>query len=110
MENVYVLMAYVAVLITLAGCVVVKVSDILEEKRDEKYYYMIKDDAAFWQMKLEQTAMNVMEWVLDEGIEKVMDKSMEMTKKMTDQMFREPEEADEEFKKEFDELDGDLTI
>ena len=110
MENVYVLMAYVAVMIALVGCGLLKVSDILEKKRDEKYYKMIKDDAAFWQMKLEQTAMNVMDYILDDGMEKVMNKSMEMTKKMTDQMFREPEEADEEFKKEFDELDGDLTI
>lgn len=110
MDNVYVLMAYVAVLISLVGCGLLKVSDILEKKRDEKYYRMIRDDAAFWQMKLEQTAMNVMDYILDEGIEKVMDKSMEMTKKMTDQILNEPVKADEEFKKEFDELDGDLTI
>lgn len=110
MENVYVLMAYVAILIALVGCGLLKVGDILEKKRDEKYYRMIKEDAAFWQMKIEQTAMNITEWILDEGIEKVMDKSMEYTKKMTDQLLNEPKEADEEFKKEFDELDGDLTI
>lgn len=110
MENVYVLMAYVAIIIALVGCGFLKVNDILEKKRDQKYYQMIKNDAAFWQMKIEQTAMNITDWLLDEGVKKVMEKSMEMTKKMTDQMFREPEKADEEFKKEFDELDGDLTI
>ena len=71
MENVYVLMAYVAVLMTLVGCVVAKVSDIFEKKRDEKYYRMIRDDAAFWQMKVEQTGINLTDMLMDRSIEKM---------------------------------------
>ena len=47
MDNVYVLVTYVAMLIALVGCGLVKLSDILEKKRDEKYYQMIRKDAAF---------------------------------------------------------------
>lgn len=108
MENVYVLAAYVAILVALIGCVLMKVGDILEQKRTQKYYRMFKDDAAFWQMKLEQTGMNI----VDGTIDKTMDKMVEMTKKLaglTDESD-EPKEADEEFKKMFEGMEDDIVI
>ena len=84
MENVYVLVAYVGLVIAAVGCFLLKVGDIFETKRDQKYYQMIKEDAAFWQMKIEQTGMNIGDWLLDEGMDRMMDKTVEMTKRMID--------------------------
>lgn len=106
MENVYVLVTYVAVLIALVGCGLLKVGDILEKRRNWEYYQMIKDDASFWQMKVEQTGINVIDWMLDQG----MDKMMKQVKEMTTQMMvdsGEPKEADGKFKEEFEGLNDD---
>ena len=95
MENMYVFVLFVAMVIALVGVGLMKFGDLLEQRRDEKNYRMIREDAAFWQMKIEQTIMNSLEWVLDEGIDKVMEKSMEMTKKMYGVNFEDEDEESE---------------
>lgn len=65
MENVYVLVTYLAALIGLVILGLLKVSDIFEQKRDRKYYEMIKEDTGFWQMKAEQTGMNIGDKIMD---------------------------------------------
>lgn len=104
MENVYVLMAYIAMLIALVGCGLLKLSDILEKKRDEKYYRMIKDDAAFWQMKVEQSGMNVMDWMIEQGTNKTIETIKDFETKLTDKSD-EPKEAEEEKEDLFKGLD-----
>lgn len=107
MENVYVLLAYVAALIALVGCGLLKVGDILEQKRDEKYYAAIKDDADFWQMRIEHTLKNTAEFVLDEGLDRIFNKTMEMTKKLTEDLTKDhPDDGwEEECVKHLDELE-----
>ena len=65
MENVYVLVIYLAVVIGLVGVALLKIGDIFEQKRDRKYYMMLKEDAAFWQMKIEQSGMNIADWIIE---------------------------------------------
>ena len=59
MENVYVLVTYLAILVLGVGAVLLKIGDIFEMKRERKYYQMWKDDAAFWQMKIEQSGSTI---------------------------------------------------
>lgn len=72
MENVYVVVAFIGLVIMAVGCVLLKVCDIFETRRDRKYYQMIKEDAAFWQMKIEQTGMNISDWITDVGTKHVL--------------------------------------
>lgn len=63
--NVYLLIGYFAMLVLAVGFILLKIEDILEKKRDRKYYQMFKEDAAFWQMKVEQSGLNIGELILD---------------------------------------------
>lgn len=104
MENVYVLVTYFVALIALVGCGLLKLGDILEKKRVEKYYNMVKEDAAFWQMKLEQSGITITDYYVVRT-----EKNDEYPFESSD----EPKEADEKFKKIFEELDGldeEITI
>lgn len=65
MENVYMLVIYLAVVIGLVGLALLKVSDIFEQKRDRKYYEMIREDADFWQMKAEQSGLTIGNSIMD---------------------------------------------
>ena len=100
-ENVYVLVTYKALKNALESTGLIKVGDILEKIRDQKYYQMIKNDAAFWQMKAEQTGMNIADWILEKDLDKMSDKVEEIETDDSDW----PKEADVKFEKELEELD-----
>ena len=101
MEILYGLITYTAVLFVLGGCILRKVSDILEKKRIKKYYEMIKNDAAFWQMKIEQTGMNITAWVIDEVTNKIEEKKIEKAIESNEQ-----KEGNNKSKIMFDEFEG----
>lgn len=78
MDNVYVLATYLAAIIGLVGCGLIKLSDILEQRRDRKYYGMIRQDAEFWQMKVEQTGINLTDILMDRTMNKMKTEMRDM--------------------------------
>lgn len=85
MENVYLLVTYLAAIIGLVGCGLISLSDILEKKRDEKYYQMIRQDAEFWQMKVEQTGVNLTDILMDRAVDKMKTEMQDALKVKSDE-------------------------
>lgn len=59
--NTYVMVTYLAILTFAIGAGIVKLCFIFEEQGARKYYERLKNDAAFWQMKIEQSGMTIIE-------------------------------------------------
>lgn len=95
--NVYLLIGYFAMLVLAVGFILLKIEDILEKKRDRKYYQMFKEDAAFWQMKVEQSGTTIGDNLVDKYFEGMAE------------AINEPKE-DEELKKIFDGMEDDIII
>ena len=68
---------------------------------------MIKNDAAFWQMKAEQTGMNIADWIFEKDLilEKDLDKISDKIEEIETDDSDWPKEADVKFKKELEGLD-----
>ena len=62
----FLLLAYAASLAVLVGVILIHVYSSEKEKLYWKYYCWIKDDASFWQMKIEQSGENIGEMILNE--------------------------------------------
>lgn len=102
MDNVYVLVTYLALVIGLVGCGLMKLSDILEQRRDQKYYQMIRQDAEFWQMKVEQTGVNLTDILMDRAVDKMKTEMQDALKVESG----EPKEAEKKSKEDlFEGLD-----
>jgi len=105
MDNVYVLATYLAAIIGLVGCGLMKLSDILEQRRDRKYYEMIRQDAEFWQMKVEQTGVNLTDMLMDKAVDKMKTEMQDALKVESDKP-KEVEQKDAKMKEDlFEGLD-----
>lgn len=62
----YLFVVFVASVFGLVGTVLIHFAHTLQKERDAKYYEMIRRDAAFWQMKLEQSCEIIVDDVIDE--------------------------------------------
>lgn len=104
MDNVYVLVTYLAVVIGLVGVFLLKISDIFEQKRERKYYEMLKEDAAFWQMKIEQSGMTIAEWAIEKFIEESFTDSF--TESLVKKEESEEKESEDKSEKKEDLFEG----
>lgn len=62
----YLFVVFVASVFGLMGTVLINFANTLKKEREKKYYEMIRRDAAFWQMKLEQSCEMIVDEVIDE--------------------------------------------
>lgn len=102
MDSVYLLVLWIAVCIAAVGSGLIWLDHKLEEKRECDHKKFVREMAGTILDGVKRTMVDTMDVFID--------KSVEMTRRMYKVDDDEPKEADEEFKKEFDELDGDLTI
>lgn len=92
----YLFVVFVASMFGLVGTVLIHFAHTLKKERDAKYYEMIKNDSAFWQMKLEESCETIVNQVIEE---------MKFRNEM-----KELVEDKEETKEEYIVKDGELII
>ncbi len=96
MGNTYVIVTYVAILTFAIGAGILWLCFVFEDINDRKHYKRLKDDAAFWQMKIEQSGMNIVEYYEDE---KEKHKSDEWYDKQIEELDKEIERQEKEIDK-----------
>ena len=62
----YLFVVFVASVFGLMGTVLINFANTLKKEREKKYYEMIKNDSAFWQMKLEESCETIVNQVIEE--------------------------------------------